>query len=218
MRLIFLGPPGAGKGTQAALLAEAEGWPHISTGDIFRRHLREGTALGERIRSHMDGGELVPDELTMEVAIDRLEQEDCREHFILDGFPRTVAQADALERYLAGKGQVISAAIDVNLDDQEIIRRLSARRSCRTCGRIYHLEHSPPLRPEVCDGCGGELYQRDDDDAEVIRNRLRVYREQTAPLVAYYRERGMLHRIDGSFPPAEVAVAIRKVLGVLVRS
>lgn len=217
MRLIFLGPPGAGKGTQAALLAKQEGWPHVSTGDIFRFNLREHTPLGERIKSFMDRGELVPDALTVEVALDRLGQDDCKENFILDGFPRTVAQAEALDDFLAAAGSGLSAVIEVSLEDEEVVRRLTQRRSCKSCGSIYHLENSPPAQPGRCDRCGSELYLRDDDQEGVIRNRLEVYRRQTAPLVDYYRERGLLRPVDGRAGVSEVEAAIHGLLEVLSR-
>ena len=186
MRLILVGPPGAGKGTQAVHLATHFGIPHISTGDIFRANLKEGTPLGIQAKSYMDKGELVPDSVTNAMVKDRLAQSDTDNGFLLDGFPRNVAQAKVLRAILAEKKAPLQAALELSIDNAEIIKRLSGRRTCRNCGKVY------PSDIPSCDACGGELYQRDDDKEEVISRRLEVYAEQTAPIIAYYREEGLL--------------------------
>jgi len=186
MRLILVGPPGAGKGTQAVHLASHFGIPHISTGDIFRANLKEGTPLGIQAKSYMDKGELVPDSVTNAMVKDRLAQSDTDNGFLLDGFPRNVAQAKVLRAILAEKKAPLQAALELSIDNAEIIKRLSGRRTCRNCGKVY------PSNFPSCDTCGGELYQRDDDKEEVIARRLEVYAEQTAPIIAYYREEGLL--------------------------
>ena len=186
MRLILVGPPGAGKGTQAVHLASHFGIPHISTGDIFRANLKEGTPLGIQAKSYMDKGELVPDSVTNAMVKDRLAQSDTDNGFLLDGFPRNVAQAKVLRAILAEKKAPLQAALELSIDNAEIIKRLSGRRTCRNCGKVY------PSNFPSCDACGGELYQRDDDKEEVIARRLEVYAEQTAPIIAYYREEGLL--------------------------
>jgi len=186
MRLILVGPPGAGKGTQAVHLASHFGIPHISTGDIFRANLKEGTPLGIQAKSYMDKGELVPDSVTNAMVKDRLAHSDTDNGFLLDGFPRNVAQAKVLRAILAEKKAPLQAALELSIDNAEIIKRLSGRRTCRNCGKVY------PNDIPSCDACGGELYQRDDDKEEVIARRLEVYAEQTAPIIAYYREEGLL--------------------------
>lgn len=199
MKYIFLGPPGAGKGTLAAKVADEYKLPHISTGAIFRSAIKNETPLGLQVKAVIDSGALVSDELTVALVRERLSEDDVRAGFILDGFPRTIAQADALVGITA-----IDAAVNFDISDDAVIERLSGRRVCRTCGRNFHVSFMPPAREGVCDDCGGALYVRDDDKIEAIKNRLVVYREQTAPLIAYYRERGLLVDIDAR--PATDAV------------
>ncbi|MGE5599406.1 MAG: adenylate kinase [Bacteroidota bacterium] len=204
MNLILLGPPGAGKGTQAKLLVDRYGIPHISTGDIFRAAIKAGTALGRQAQSYLDRGMLVPDEVVIGIVTERLGEPDCREGFLLDGFPRTVPQADALERTLAEGKRTLTAAIDLEVPDEVLLRRLTGRRVCHACGAVYHLEAKAPAAPGRCDACGGELYQRDDDRPETVAERLRVYAAQTKPLIDYYDRRGLLLRIDARGSIAEV--------------
>ncbi len=212
MNLILLGPPGAGKGTQAERIAAAFGIPHISTGDIFRDNLRRGTDLGLAAKGYMDRGELVPDDLVIEIVRDRLSAEDCGRGFILDGFPRTVAQADALGALLARAGTPIDHVLNVQVPDEVVVARLSARRTCSVCGSVCHLLYHPPRREGACDECGGELYGREDDGEETVRARLKEYEEKTRPLTDYYRGEGLLRDIDGGAEPDEVFEAIRSVL------
>ncbi len=208
MRIILLGAPGAGKGTQAKRIAERLDVPHISTGDIFRRHLKEGTELGKQVRGYLDSGGLVPDDVTCTIVADRLAQADCEKGYILDGFPRSQAQAHALKDMLEKQGRRIDLVVDLAVPDEEIVERLSARRSCPKCGAVYNLKYSPPKgAANRCDtpGCGEELLQRVDDKPETVRERLRVYRETTEPLAAYYREEGLLKRVDcAGLTPDEV--------------
>jgi adenylate kinase len=192
MRFILVGPPGAGKGTQAVNLAAHFSVPHISTGDIFRANLKEGTALGLEAKSFMDRGELVPDEVTNKMVRDRLGKDDLINGFLLDGFPRNVKQAQVLEEILNEKKSPLEAALDLSVDNAEIINRLAGRRTCRNCQRAFHLMYERSKVDGVCDGCGGELYQRDDDKEEVIARRLEVYNEQTAPIIDFYREKNLL--------------------------
>lgn len=192
MRLVLVGPPGAGKGTQAVNLASHFGIPHISTGDIFRSNLKAGTPLGLEAKSYMDRGELVPDEVTNKMVNDRLSHEDVKPGFLLDGFPRNVAQAGVLKTILDQKGSPIEAALELVVDKEEIINRLSGRRTCKNCQRAFHIQYEKPSKSGVCDGCGGELYQREDDKEEVIARRLEVYGEQTAPIIDFYAREGLL--------------------------
>ncbi|NOY46535.1 MAG: adenylate kinase [Deltaproteobacteria bacterium] len=213
MRLILLGPPGAGKGTQAKRLIERYGIPQISTGDILRAAVRDGTDLGKKAKEYMDAGKLVPDEVVIGIIEERLQEADCAKGFILDGFPRTVAQADALNRVLANLGQAIDHVVSIEVPDEELVERLTGRRTCRGCGAMYHVKFSPPKAEGVCDKCGGELYQRDDDREETIRARLKVYHDQTAPLVEYYEKAGLLRRIPGQGSVDEIYARIEGVLG-----
>ena len=204
MRIVFMGPPGAGKGTQAAILSKTLGIPHISTGDIFRANLKEGTPLGLQAKSYMDKGELVPDSVTNAMVKDRLTHADTANGFLLDGFPRNVAQAEVLRAILAEKKTPIDAALELSIENAEIIKRLSGRRTCRGCGKVF------PGQREKCDACGAELYQRDDDKEEVIARRLEVYAEQTAPIIAFYRHEGLLITIPAVGDVADItAGAIR---------
>ncbi len=193
MKLIFLGPPGAGKGTLAGLVGKQHKIPQISTGDIFREAVKKQTELGLKVKSIMERGYLVPDELTINLVKERLSREDARKGFILDGFPRTIPQADALNSF-----QVINAVINFQINDDIVIRRLSGRRTCRSCGAIYHIENRPPKTEGICDNCGGELYVRDDDRVDSIKKRIEVYKNQTEPLIQYYREKYLLKNVDAS--------------------
>ena len=196
MRLVLLGPPGAGKGTQAARLADRFGIPQISTGDILREHVQENTMLGVRARTYMDRGEYVPDEVVVEMVIDRLREPDAEKGFILDGFPRTVRQAEALEASLADAARPLSAVLRFAIDDEMAIRRLSGRWTCPVCKRTYNMEFKPPVQEGVCDFDGTELERRSDDDELTVRRRIEVYREQTEPLERFYRERGLLREVN----------------------
>lgn len=196
MRVIMLGPPGAGKGTQASRIAERYGIPHISTGDMFRANLKAGTPLGQEARQYMDAGQLVPDDLVVRMVDDRLSWDDAQDGWDLDGFPRTIGQAEALDELLEERGTPIDVVLRFSVDDDEVVERLSGRRVCRDCGEIYHVHANPPAEEGVCDACGGELYQRDDDQEEVIRNRLASYVEDTEPLEQFYAERGLLRDVE----------------------
>ena len=206
MRLVLVGPPGAGKGTQAAFIAEHARVPKISTGDIFRANVSAGTPLGVEAKAFMDRGDLVPDDVTIEMVKMRLREDDARSGFLLDGFPRTVPQAEVLDDVLRESGTKLDVVLELVVDDDEVIRRLSGRRTCRTCNHIWHVDFDPPAVEGVCDLDGGELFQRDDDQAETIANRLAVYAESTAPLVAYYADRGVLVGIDATGPVDDVTV------------
>jgi adenylate kinase len=198
VRLVLVGPPGAGKGTQAQFIAAHFSIPKISTGDIFRANVSQGTELGQAAKRYMDAGDLVPDEVTIAMVRDRLAEEDAVDGFLLDGFPRNVPQAETLDAMLAELGTKLDVVLELVVDDGEVIRRLSGRRTCRTCGHIWHVDFEPPDKDGVCDNCGGELFQRDDDLPETIRHRLDVYAEQTAPLIAFYADRGILIGIDAT--------------------
>jgi adenylate kinase len=204
MRLVLVGPPGAGKGTQAEFIAAHLSVPKISTGDIFRANVSQGTPLGVEAKRYMDAGKLVPDEVTINMVRDRLAEPDAAEGFLLDGFPRTTPQAAALDKLLADLGTALDLVLELVVDDDEVIRRLSGRRTCRGCGKIWHVEFDPPLREGVCDRCGGELFQRDDDKPETIAERLRVYARDTAPLVDYYGAQGKLVGIDATGPVEDI--------------
>jgi adenylate kinase len=196
LRLVLVGPPGAGKGTQAEFIAEHFAVPKISTGDIFRANVSGGTELGRVAKKFMDAGDLVPDEVTNAMVRDRLAQPDARDGFLLDGFPRNVAQAGELDGMLAELEAPLSVVLDLDVDFDEVVRRLSGRRTCKKCGHVWHLEYDPPAQPGICGKCGGQLYQRDDDHPETVRHRLDVYKQQTAPLIDFYREAGRLVAID----------------------
>ena len=204
MYVILLGGPGAGKGTQAVGLASELGAAHVASGDLFRRNLGEGTPLGLEAKSYMDKGELVPDELTVRMVLERLDDPDCQRGAVLDGFPRTLGQAESLDRALGAVGKEIDAAIYIKVSEGELIRRLSGRWICRACQAPYHLVNSPPKSEGVCDRCDGELYQRDDDTEATSRRRVQIYNDQTAPLISYYQEQGALIEIDGEQPIEQV--------------
>ena len=213
MRLILLGPPGAGKGTQAVRLVDHFGIPQISTGDILRKAVKAGTELGTLAKSYMDKGELVPDDVVIGIIRDRLMETDCQKGYILDGFPRTIAQAEALDGMLDKMGARIDHVVNVSVADEEIIKRLTGRRTCSNCGAGYHVIFDPPQKEGVCDKCGGKLIQRDDDKEETIRARLEVYRKQTEPLINYYKQKGLLRTIPGEGNMEEIFKAILSVLG-----
>jgi len=213
MRLIMLGAPGAGKGTQAARLAAAYDIPHISTGDIFRANIKGGTELGKKAKTYMDAGQLVPDELVCDLVADRIAQDDCSKGFILDGFPRTIPQAEALDKALAAMGIELDAAVNVDVPDEDIIHRMGGRRACLKCGATYHVEWLPPQVEGICDKCGSELVQRDDDKPETVKTRLDVYHEQTQPLIDYYEKAGTLKTVDGTVDADSVFAEIKSVLG-----
>jgi len=213
LNIILLGPPGAGKGTQAEKIVEKYGIPQISTGDIFRANIKGGTELGKKAQEYMNKGELVPDELVVEIVKDRLEQDDCKEGFMLDGFPRTVFQAEKLDEFLTGKGIGIDHVLNIDVDPSELIDRIAGRRVCRQCGATFNVATKPTKVEGVCDVCGGEVYQRTDDNRETVENRINVYFEQTAPLVDYYAKADNLTSIDGSQKMAKVFEDIVRVLG-----
>lgn len=198
MRIVLVGPPGAGKGTQAQFIASHLSIPKISTGDIFRENVARQTRLGREAKAYMDAGDLVPDEVTVGMVRSRLAEEDAADGFLLDGFPRNVPQAEALKKILAETDQKLDLVLELVVDDDEVVRRLSGRRTCRRCEHVWHLDFDPPSRESVCDHCGGELFQRDDDREETIRHRLEVYQEQTAPLVSFYADEGILVGIDAT--------------------
>jgi adenylate kinase len=204
MRLVLVGPPGAGKGTQAQFISAHLGVPKISTGDIFRANVSEGTELGQQAKKYMDAGDLVPDEITIGMVVSRLEQDDAQKGFLLDGFPRNVPQAKTFDSMLLDAATPLDVVLELVVDDDEVVRRLSGRRTCRSCGHIWHIDFDPPSVEGVCDICGGELFQRDDDKPETVRHRLEVYYEQTAPLIGYYAEAGILVGIDAMGPVDDV--------------
>ena len=214
MRVVLVGPPGAGKGTQAQFLASHLSIPKISTGDIFRDNVSHGTALGRRAQAYMERGDLVPDEVTIAMVTDRLADEDAQAGFLLDGFPRNVPQAETLKKMLLSLDTRLDVVLELVVDDDEVVRRLSGRRTCRRCGRIWHESFDPPLVAGICDDCGGELFQRDDDREETIRHRLEVYQEQTAPLVSFYADEGTLLGLDATGPVDEIT---DRALGALRR-
>lgn len=213
MRIIMLGAPGAGKGTQAKKIAAKYGIPHISTGDIFRANIKNGTELGNKAKTYMDQGLLVPDELVVDLVVDRVNQDDCENGYVLDGFPRTIPQAEALTEALEKMGQKVDFAIDVNVPDENIVKRMGGRRACVTCGATYHMVYAPTKKEGICDTCGGELILRDDDKPETVQKRLNVYHDQTQPLIDYYTSQGILRTVDGTVDIDDVFRAITEFLG-----
>lgn len=213
LRAVLLGPPGAGKGTQAVKLVEKYEIPHISTGDIFRKNIKEGTELGKKAQEYMNAGALVPDELVVDLVKDRLQQDDCKNGFLLDGFPRTIFQAEKLDEFLSESNQKMDIVINLKVEKEALIKRLTGRRVCKDCGASYHIVNIPPKKEGVCDICGGELIQRKDDNIETVENRINVYEEQTAPLIGYYKEAGSLVDFDGEASLDEVFDAIVQAIG-----
>ena len=212
MKIVLFGPPGAGKGTQTAMIEGKYGIPHISTGDIFRKNIKEGTPLGKLAKAYIEAGELVPDELTMGLVLDRISERDCLGGYILDGFPRTILQAEMLDRKMMEFNDTIDFVLDIDVKDEILVERMAGRRVCRDCGETYHIEHLPPRIHGVCNICKGELIVRKDDEAETVLNRLTVYREKTEPLVEYYRKKGLLVTIDGEEDRMAVFRRIEEVL------
>lgn len=213
MKIVMLGAPGAGKGTQAKMIADQYSIPHISTGDIFRANIKEGTELGKEAKSYMDKGQLVPDELTVKILLDRVAKEDCKNGYVLDGFPRTIPQAEVLEDALTKLNDKIDYAINVEVPDENIVRRMSGRRACLSCGATYHIVHIPPKAEGVCDRCGKDLVLRDDDKEETVQKRLNVYHQQTQPLIDFYEKKGVLKEVDGTVDMKDVFAAITGILG-----
>lgn len=214
MILILLGPPGAGKGTQAALISQQAGVAHIATGDLFRENIRNQTELGMQAKAFVDKGALVPDELTVRMLLDRLDRPDTQQGALLDGFPRTVEQARALDEALKQRGQAVDEVLYIKVGEEEVVRRLAGRWTCRNCGAVYHEVFNPPKQPGKCDLCGGELYQRDDDKPETVRNRLSVYTRQTAPLIDYYKDQGKLLEVNGEQEADAVGRDLLKAAGL----
>ncbi len=213
MKIIMLGAPGAGKGTQAKMIAAKYGIPHISTGDIFRANIKNGTELGAKAKEYMDKGLLVPDELVVDLVIDRFKEADCANGYVLDGFPRTIPQAEALDKALTAIGENVDYAINVEVPDENIVNRMGGRRACVGCGATYHIVYSPTKEEGKCDTCGGELIIRDDDKPETVQNRLSVYHEQTQPLIDYYTNKGIIAEVDGTVDMNDVFDAIVGILG-----
>lgn len=213
MKIVMLGAPGAGKGTHAKGIVEKYHIPTISTGDIFRQNIKEGTELGKKAKTYMDAGDLVPDELVCDLVVDRLQKDDCKDGYILDGFPRTIPQAEALTEALKKQGTGIDYALEIAMEDDAIVERMGGRRVCAGCGATYHVVNVPPKTEGVCDSCGGKLELRDDDKPETVKKRLAVYHEQTAPLIEYYKKQGIHHAVDGTLGIEGVAKAISDLLG-----
>ena len=213
MKIIMLGAPGAGKGTQAKKIAAKYEIPHISTGDIFRANIKNGTELGKKAKTYMDQGLLVPDDLVVDLVVDRVNQDDCRNGYVLDGFPRTIPQAEALNKALAAAGQKVDYAVNVEVPDENIVTRMGGRRACVGCGATYHLVYAPTKEEGVCDSCGGDLILRDDDKPETVKKRLNVYHEQTQPLIDYYTQEGILRVVDVTVDIDDVFHAITVILG-----
>ncbi len=213
MKIIMLGAPGAGKGTQAKMIADKYQIPHISTGDIFRANIKNGTELGKEAKKYMDQGLLVPDELTVKILLDRVAQPDCANGYVLDGFPRTIPQAEVLDKALTELNDKIDYAINVDVPDENIVKRMSGRRACVACGATYHIEHIPPRKEGVCDKCGETLILRDDDKPETVLNRLKVYHDQTQPLIDFYTKKGVLKSVDGTVDMQDVFASIVAILG-----
>ncbi len=212
MNVVLMGPPGAGKGTQAVRLAEQLSLVHVASGDLFREALAAGTPLGLQAKGYMERGELVPDAIVVDMVLERMARPDCAAGVVLDGFPRTPAQAEALDSALAGRGKRVDAALLIDVPDEVVLERLTGRRICRSCQAPYHVLFNPPAREGVCDRCGGELYQRDDDREGTVRNRLQVYQAQTAPLISYYRQQGVLREVDGAGSLDAVAQGLVRAL------
>ena len=217
MRIVLVGPPGAGKGTQAQFIASHLAIPRISTGDIFRDNVSHGSALGRRAQAYMERGDLVPDEVTVAMVRDRLAEDDAQEGFLLDGFPRNVPQAETLKKMLSEFDARLSVVLELVVDEDEVVRRLSGRRTCRRCERVWHILYDPPARDRSCDDCGGELFQRDDDSEATIRHRLEVYAEQTSPLIAFYADDNLLVGIDATGPVEEITSRALAALRPFVR-
>ena len=213
MKIIMLGAPGAGKGTQAKMIAEKYSIPHISTGDIFRANIKNGTELGKKAKTYIDAGQLVPDELVVDLVIDGFKEDDCKNGYVLDGFPRTIPQAEALDNALKAIGDKVDFAIDVEVPDENIVRRMGGRRACVGCGATYHVVYNPTKEEGKCDTCGGELIVRDDDKPETVLSRLEVYHNQTQPLIDYYKGQGILKSVDGTVDMKDVFKAIVEILG-----
>ena len=213
MKIIMLGAPGAGKGTQAKMIADKYQVPHISTGDIFRANIKNGTELGKEAKKYMDQGLLVPDELTVKLLLDRVANPDCANGYVLDGFPRTIPQAEVLDAALTELGDKIDYAVNVDVPDENIVKRMSGRRACLSCGATYHIEHIPPKVEGICDKCGQELVLREDDKPETVMKRLNVYHEQTQPLIDFYTNKGILKTVDGTVDMMDVFTAIVGILG-----
>ena len=213
MKIIMLGAPGAGKGTQAKMIADKYGVPHISTGDIFRANIKEGTELGKKAKTFMDQGLLVPDDLVVDLVVDRVKNPDCGKGYVLDGFPRTIPQAECLDKALAEMNDSMDYAINIDVPDDNIITRMGGRRACVGCGATYHVVNIPPKKEGICDRCGGELILRDDDKPETVKKRLDVYHEQTQPLIDYYTKKGIIRDVDGTQQMDDVFNAIVKILG-----
>ena len=213
MKIIMLGAPGAGKGTQAKKIAEKYQIPHISTGDIFRANIKNGTELGKKAKTYMDQGLLVPDELVCDLVVDRVQQDDCKKGYILDGFPSTIPQAESLDAALSRLGEAVDYAINVEVPDENIVKRMGGRRACVGCGATYHLVYAAPKKEGICDNCGAELILRDDDKPETVQKRLGVYHEQTQPLIDYYTKKGILKEVDGTMDMGDVFKAIVEILG-----
>ena len=213
MKIVMLGAPGAGKGTQAKMISEKYGVPHISTGDIFRANIKENTPLGQKAKEYMDKGLLVPDELVVDLVVDRLAQDDAKKGYVLDGFPRTIPQAEALTEALSKIGEKLDYAIDVDVPDENIVRRMGGRRACVSCGATYHVVYNPTKVEGKCDRCGNDLIIRDDDKPETVLKRLDVYHKQTQPLIDYYKNQGILKSVDGTKPMDDVFTDIVAILG-----
>ena len=213
MKIIMLGAPGAGKGTQAKKIAAKCEIPHISTGDIFRANIKNGTELGKKAKTYMDQGVLVPDELVCDLVVDRIQQDDCKKGYILDGFPRTIPQAESLTEALAANGEAIDFALNVDVPDANIVNRMAGRRACLKCGATYHIQFAAPKKEGICDKCGSELVLRDDDKPETVQKRLEIYHDQTHPLIEYYEKKGVLHTVDGTQTMEDVFKNITDILG-----
>lgn len=214
MYLVLIGPPGSGKGTQAKRLAERLGYFHLSTGDILREAVKEGTPLGLEAKKYMEEGKLVPDEVVIGIVKERLSSPDCEKGVVFDGFPRTLSQAEALDRIFNELGKRLDLVVEIEVSEEEVLKRLTGRRTCRNCGAMYHVLFDPPKVEGICDKCGGPLYQREDDKEEVIRERLRVYRKDTEPLVTYYENKGVLVKVKGEGPIEEVQQRLSEAIGV----